>query len=147
MSTEPRRERSSAPVQLSLFELEPGLRRADGREDTVQLVHYCRFPRVRSDQSLRAAFTKNVSAEGLCVHVDASEPVGALLRLIPRGVDGEPEAECIGRVAWTRPSADGGTWLGIALLDGARPRALEPARKRVLSVPADRRPTPALALA
>lgn len=103
--------------QIPLFETPEPARRAAERQDRVQAVQYCRFPRVCADQRLRTGFTRDVSDGGLCVHVDQGEPVGALLRLIPRGVDGEPESERIGRVAWTRPSADGGRWLGIALLD------------------------------
>lgn len=104
-------------IQIPLFEtLEPA-RRGEDRHDRVQAVQYCRFPRVCADQRLRTGFTRDVSGSGLCVRVDQGEPVGALLRLIPRGVDGEPETERIGRVAWARPAADGGSWLGIALLD------------------------------
>ena len=86
------------------------------RKDRVKAVQYCRFPRVCTEPQLKTAFTRDVSASGLCVRIEGSEPVGALLRLIPRGVDGEPETERIGRVAWTRPAEDGGRWLGIALL-------------------------------
>lgn len=90
------------------------------REDRVKAVQYCRFPRVCTEPQLKTAFTRDVSTSGLCVRIEGSEPVGALLRLIPRGVDGEPETERIGRVAWTRPAEDGGRWVGIALLDRER---------------------------
>ncbi|MCP5056807.1 MAG: hypothetical protein GY937_08805 [bacterium] len=90
------------------------------REDRVKAVQYCRFPRVCTEPQLKTAFTRDVSASGLCVRIEGSEPVGALLRLIPRGVDGEPEIERIGRVAWTRPAENGGRWVGIALLDRER---------------------------
>ena len=36
---------------------------------------------------------------------------------IPRGVDGEPGPERIGRVAWSRSAADGGSRLDVPLLD------------------------------
>ncbi len=124
-------------VQIPLFETETPLRRHEAREDRVKVVQYCRFPRVCADQRMRTAFTRDVSATGLCVRVDAAEPVGALLRLVPRGVDGEPEPERIGRVAWTRPTADGGRWLGIALLDCEQ---RQPIRIRYV-----RRPSPARA--
>ncbi len=104
-------------VQIPLFENQETTRRVEPREDRIKAVQYCRFPRVCADQRFRIAFTRDVSPSGLCVRVDEPEPIGALLRVIPRGVDGEPETERIGRVAWTRPTADGGRWLGIALLD------------------------------
>lgn len=39
-----------------------------------------------------------------CPRTESPVPVGALPRLLPRGVDGEPER--IGRVVWSRPTAD-----------------------------------------
>lgn len=108
---------STTEIQIPLFETSEPLRRAEVREDRVQVVRYCRFPRVCADQRLRTAFTRDVSPSGLCVRVDVAEPVGALLRLTPRGVDGKPGPERIGRVAWTRPTTDGGQWLGVALLE------------------------------
>jgi len=111
---------SPTEIQIPLFEPDEPLRRHETREDRVKVVQYCRFPRVCADQRMRTAFTRDVSSSGLCVRVEGAEPIGALLRLIPRGVDGEPEPERIGRVAWTRPTADGGRWLGISLLDCER---------------------------
>jgi len=122
-------------VQMPLFESDaPTTRRDEERSDRVQAVQYCRFPRAYADQRFRTAFTRDVSESGLCVRVDDPEPIGALIRVIPRGVDGEPETERIGRVAWTRPTADGGRWLGIALLESGQ---REPVRVRNV-----RRPNP-----
>jgi hypothetical protein len=127
---------STTEFQIPLFETDEPVARAEAREDRVQVVRYCRFPRVCADQRMRTAFTRDVSPSGLCVRVDTTEPVGALLRLVPRGVDGEPEPERIGRVAWTRATADGGRWLGIAMLPCEQ---REPIRIRYVRRPSLRR--------
>ncbi len=123
---------SPSDVWVSRSEQEgaPGHRR-EIREDGVHALQYCRFPRVCADPRLELAFTRDISASGLCVRVEGGELVGALLQLIPRGVDGEPETERIGRVAWTRPTADGGHWLGISLLDRTQhqPVWIQPVRR------------------
>jgi hypothetical protein len=59
--------------------------------------------------------------------------VGSLLRLTLRDVDGRPKLESIARIAWSNPAADGGLWIGLALMEPARPRAI-PARRKPRAV-------------
>jgi hypothetical protein len=79
------------------------------------VVDYHAFPRVRADQRQRTGFTRNVSAQGMCLGVEAAEPVGSLLRILIRSVDGRPTLDSIARVVWCETQADGRAWLGLQL--------------------------------
>jgi len=114
----------AAELQIPLFESSGELRRREPRCDVVRHVDYCRFPRVCADQCSRVGFTRDISAGGLCLRTDCEEPVGSLLRVTLRGVDGTPTRESLARVAWTRPTVDGGQWLGLALVDVFQNRPL-----------------------
>jgi len=70
---------------------------------------------VCADQRPRLAFTRDLSESGLCLHVSQPEPAGSLLRVVIRGVDGEPVREAIARTVWTRPADDGGHFMGLCL--------------------------------
>lgn len=111
-------------VQIPLFEPPPPRCRREAREDVVRRVDYARFPRVCAAQRHRTAFTRDVSRTGLCLRAERSEPVGSLLRLTVRGLDGLPSREAIGRVAWTQPTLDGVHWLGVELIDAIPGRPL-----------------------
>jgi hypothetical protein len=60
----------------------------------------------------------------MCVRVDTPERVGSLLRVTLRDVDGRPRLESIARITWSIPTADGGHWIGLALLKAERPRPI-----------------------
>jgi hypothetical protein len=115
-----------AHVQIPLFEgpEAPVSRRREVREGVVRDVEYCRFPRACADQRPRIGFTRDVSPTGLCLRVDVPEPVGSLLRVVVRGIDGAPRREGITRVTWSRPSSDGGHWLGLALVETGAAQAV-----------------------
>jgi len=98
--------------------------RREPREKLVRHVEYCPFPRARSDQCLHVGFTRDLSPSGMCVHVDTPERLGSLLRVTLRDVDGRPKLESIARIAWASPAADRGFWIGLALVEPARPRAI-----------------------
>jgi hypothetical protein len=98
--------------------------RRERREEVVRHVEYYPYPRARSDQGLRIGFTRDVSPSGLCVRVDTPERVGSLLRVTLREVDGHPTLESIARIVWSAPSIDGGLWIGLSLLEAARPRPI-----------------------
>ena len=115
-----------AEVQIPLFEPagSPETRRRESRDDVVRDVEYCRFPRVCADQLPRIGFTRDVSPTGLCLRVDVAEPVGSLLRIAVRGIDGAPRREGIARVVWTQPTFDGGHWMGLALVETGAAQAV-----------------------
>jgi hypothetical protein len=103
-------------VQIPLFEAPGERRRAETRERIVRQVDYCRFPRVCA-QKPRTGFTRDMSDSGLCLRTDVAEPVGALLRVVVRGLRGRPAREAIARVAWTAPAEGDEHLLGLRLLE------------------------------
>jgi hypothetical protein len=115
---------------------ERGTRR-ERREEVVRHVEYCPFPRARPDQGLRTGFTRDLSASGMCVRVDTPEPVGSLLRVTLREVDGKPRLEGIARIVWSSPTIDGGHWLGLSLLEPGRRQAIPARRPRGATSPAE----------
>jgi hypothetical protein len=98
--------------------------RRERREQVVRHVEYYPYPRARSDHGLRIGFTRDISASGMCVRVDTPERVGSLLRVTLREVNGRPTLESIARIVWSAPSIDGGLWIGLSLLEAARPRPI-----------------------
>lgn len=124
---------SVAELQIPLFETTGGreVPRREDRAAVVRHVEYCRFPRVCADQRLRVGFTRDLSPSGLCLRVDAAEPVGALLRITLRGIDGRPEREAIARVAWRAEAEDGSFWMGLAVVEASpgEPLRVRPLRR------------------
>ena len=110
--------------------------RRERREELVRHVEYCPFPRARPDQGLRVGFTRDLSPSGMCLRIDTPEPVGSLLRVTLREVDGKPRLEGIARIVWSSPTIDGGHWIGLSLLEPGRRQAI-PARPRGAASPAE----------
>jgi hypothetical protein len=106
------------PEQLALLRSEP-------REQAVRIVDYTRFPRASRDQGARFGFTRDLSASGMCLGVDEAEPVGSLLRVTLRDVDGRPARCAIERVVWCSSARDGRYWLGLELVAEADPLRLD----------------------
>ncbi len=98
--------------------------RREPREEVVRHVEYYPYPRARSDQGLRIGFTRDICPSGMCVRVDTTERVGSLLRVTLREVDGRPTLESIARIVWSAPAIDGGLWIGLSLVEAARPRPI-----------------------
>jgi hypothetical protein len=95
-----------------------GIRR-ENRDEKIRIVEYSSFPRVAHQQQLRLGFTRDLSEAGMCLGVDQREPVGSLLRLCIRDLDGLTADAYIGRVVWTRSERDGRYWLGLELITKA----------------------------
>jgi len=106
-------------------DLSPGLRR-EVRLDVVRRVDYAPYPRARTSQCERVGFTRDFSASGMCLRLDAPEPVGSLLRLTQSEIDGRTTQESIARVVWSAPTVDGGWWVGLSLLAPRRPLRVAP---------------------
>jgi len=98
--------------------------RVEPRSETVRIVEYTGFPRRDSERSLRMGFTRNISKSGICLGADHPEPVGSMLRLGIRDLDGARTDARIGRVAWTSDARDGRHWIGIELLTEASNHAV-----------------------
>jgi len=95
--------------------------RRETRERTVRQVELTPFPRVGPDTGIRVGFSRDVSASGMALGVGESLPVGSLLRVLVRTVDGRPDFDAIARVAWCQQdAADAPTgptaWLGLSLI-------------------------------
>lgn len=116
-------EASQLPLFLGECERAPRDRssvRGEQRQAIVRVVDYYAFPRVRADHRRRVGFTRDVSAQGMCLGVEVAEPVGSLLRVIVRGVDGRPTLDSIARVSWCAPDHEGFLWLGLRVEGEAR---------------------------
>jgi hypothetical protein len=90
--------------------------RREQRIDEVRSAEYTPFPRTRADQTPRRGFSRDVSPLGMCLGVDAAEPVGTLLRIEVKRLDGQSIGATIGRVVWCKPTRDGRYWIGLDLL-------------------------------
>jgi len=84
--------------------------------DEIRIAEYSPFPRESASQESRIGFTRDVSGLEMCLGVDLPEPIGSLLRLDLRTLDGEPLGASIGRVVWFNGSDEGRFWLGLDLL-------------------------------
>lgn len=87
--------------------------RTEPRHDEVRIVEYAAFPRVAGSAQAGIAFTRDVSANGLCIGSDRPEDVGSLLRVVERAVDGRPSPASVARVVWCQPAGDGRHWIGL----------------------------------
>jgi hypothetical protein len=103
----------------------PRLLRKVRRDATMRLVEYAPFPRAHRGQRWSVGFTLDLSSRGLCLRAKDAAPIGSLLRVVVRGVDGRPFLDGIARVAWASRRPGGDLRLGLELL-AARPR--RPAR-------------------
>ncbi len=107
----------------------PGASRREARQPVVRLVEYRPFPRVASDARWRTGLTRDLSDSGLCLRSELPQPVGSLLHVVVRRVDGRPAFESVARVVWCE-RVSGRFLVGLGLV--AR-RSREPARVRSVS--------------
>ena len=98
--------------------------RREVRSDEIRVAQYTPFPRETASQQPRVGFTRDVSGLGMCLGVDEPEPLGALLKIDVRSIDGQSMGASIARVVWCSGSRDGRHWIGLDLLcetNGKRP--------------------------
>jgi hypothetical protein len=86
------------------------------RVATVRLAEFAPFPRVRRDEHWSLGFTLDLSSQGACLRAKEAAPVGSLLRVIVRGVDGRPTLDMIARVTWETRGRFGEVRMGLAFL-------------------------------
>ncbi len=82
----------------------------------VRIVEYSRFPRMNSDTARRVAFTRDLSASGMCIAADEQEPTGSMLRVTLRGEDGTQCITVVDRVVWCRRADADRWWIGLESL-------------------------------
>jgi hypothetical protein len=102
------------------------------RVATVRLVEFAPFPRVRRDERWHVGFTLDLSTQGACLRTKEAEPVGSLLRVIVRGVDGRPTLDSIARVVWSAQGRFGEVRMGLNLL-ASRTRRPKRATQKTLA--------------
>jgi hypothetical protein len=97
--------------------------RSEPREENLRIVEYSRFPRSSPGQRPRIGFTRDVSQTGMCLGVDDAVPIGSLLRVTVRSLEGRAARPSIHRVVWCSAERDGRYWLGLELLSEPRDRS------------------------
>jgi len=107
------------------LEARPRDTRGEARDAGVCVVECCPFPRVSATRGWRAGFARDRSATRMCLEVDAGAPVGSLLRIVVRDIDGRPTLAALGRGSWCEEGAERAR-LGVELLE--RAPAAAPAR-------------------
>ena len=98
--------------------------RNEERDHTVRIVEYTPYPRRTRNERRRVGFTRDSSASGMCLGVDHPEPLGALLKIDVRRLDGQSMGASIARVVWCTGARDGRHWIGLDLMcetNGKRP--------------------------
>lgn len=111
------------------------------RDETMRLVEYAPFPRVQRGPQWRHGFTLDLSPRGLCVRAKDVAPIGSLLRIILRSVDGQPALDGVARVRWTERSVTGGQRMGLEVIARKQPqRARREARVSTERPLRERRP-------
>jgi hypothetical protein len=98
------------------------------RVATVRLVEFAPFPRVRRQERWNVGFTLDLSSQGACLRAKEAAPIGSLLRVIVRGVDGRPTLDSIARVVWSAYGRFGEVRMGLSML-AARSRRSPLSRK------------------
>ena len=83
---------------------------------TVRLVEFAPFPRARREERWRVGFTLDLSSRGACLRAKETEPVGSLIHVIVRGVDGRPTLDSIARVVWSADGRFGEVRMGLSML-------------------------------
>jgi hypothetical protein len=96
--------------------------RKEPREESLRIVEYARFPRISPGQRSRIGFTRDVSEAGMCLGADDAEPIGSLLRVTVRSLDGRPRSPSIHRVVWCSTERDGRYWLGLEFVSERQER-------------------------
>ncbi len=96
--------------------------RKESREEGLRIVEYARFPRISPERRPRIGFTRDVSEAGMCLGVDDAEPIGSLLRVTVRSLDGRPRSPSIHRVVWCSTERDGRYWLGLEFVSERQER-------------------------
>jgi hypothetical protein len=83
---------------------------------TVRLVEFAPFPRARREERWHVGFTLDLSSKGACLRAKETKPVGSLLHVIVRGVDGRPTLDSIARIVWSANGRFGEVRMGLSML-------------------------------
>lgn len=92
--------------------------RGEASDAEVCVVECCPFPRVSATRGWRGGFARERSATAMCLELDAAQPVGSLLRIVVRGIDGRATLDVLGRVT-SCSERDDRVRLDVALVETA----------------------------
>ncbi len=95
------------------------------RSESLRLIDYSPFPRMDLDRGTCKGMSLNESETGLCIALEDEVEVGSMLRVVIRGVDGEPTRDIVTRVVWCRENIHGRVRAGLAFLREGRARMLK----------------------
>lgn len=110
--------------------------RREPRASVVRLVEYAPFPRVRADQRRAVGFTRDLSTSGMRLGATEALPVGSLLHVVVRCVDGRPTLDSLAEVTWCGADSSGDVLLGLRLVSERRlaPRLVRRAPARAQAI-------------
>jgi len=115
-SVMPKLDPSAVVPNLRALDSDASPIRRERRVDEIRVAQYTPFPRENASQQPRVGFTRDVSGLGMCLGVDDPEPIGTLLKIDVRSLDGQSMGASIARVVWCTGSRDGRHWIGLDLL-------------------------------
>lgn len=95
------------------------------RQEAMRQIDYAPFPRTNCKRGPQGGLSLNESETGLCIAISRPEPVGSLLRVMIRGVDGRKVRDVVTRVVWCDRSDDGRYRAGLALLREGRAQMMK----------------------
>lgn len=97
------------------------LPRREPRREGLRQVDYSPFPRMSLDAGQKLGLLINESDAGLCLVANDHEEVGALLRVMVRGLHGHTSRDVVARVVWSQATDEGRCRMGMELLRESQP--------------------------
>lgn len=98
------------------------VRRRGPRREGLRQVDYSPFPRMSLDAGQTLGLLINESDAGLCLVTNEPEEVGALLRVMVRGLHGHTSRDVVARVVWAEATDAGRCRMGLELLRESQPQ-------------------------
>ena len=98
------------------------IQRREVRREGLRQVDYSPFPRVSLDAGQTLGLLINESDAGLCLVTHEPEEVGALLRILVRGLHGHTSRDVVARVVWSEATDEGHCRMGLELLRESQPQ-------------------------
>lgn len=98
------------------------VRRKEPRREGLRQVDYSPFPRMSLDAGQTLGLLINESDAGLCLVTNEPEEVGALLRVMVRGLHGHTSRDVVARVVWSEATDEGRCRMGLELLRESQPQ-------------------------
>ena len=113
----------SSAGQIENVSVNPSeVERREERRDGVRQVDYSPFPRMSLDAGETLGLLINESDSGFCMVTSQREDVGALLRVMVRGLHGHTSRDVVARVVWIKATDEGRCRMGLELLRESQPQ-------------------------